>query len=60
MRVATAASRLLTMHTDDVFRLEEISHAVGRVGVNAAVSRYRRVSSGQANPPSLGLVLQLV
>lgn len=48
------------MHADDISPFEEVSHVVRGVGVNAAVPRYRRVSSGQADSASLRLVLELV
>lgn len=50
----------LTLHADDVSRLEEVRHVVSRVGVYAAVAHLGGVRPGQADPPPLGLVLELV
>lgn len=54
------AGQFLTLHADDVFRLEEIPHDVGWVGVYAAMPRFHHVPPRQTNPPSLGLVLEFV
>lgn len=51
-------AELLTLHTDDVFRLEEVLHVVRRVGVYATMGSFHPVSPRQADSASLGLILQ--
>ncbi len=50
----------LTLHADDVSRLEEVRHVISRVGVYAPVAHLDGVCPGQTNPPPLSLVLELV